>query len=271
VSAFPSSRGPGVPEPGRRPPFPDAFAVSRARPEPLRYQIRRAIAAQIASGEFAPGDRLPTEREYADELRVSLAPVRQAILDLVATGQLYRVKGRGTFVREAGLEEEISLLLGFTDTLRHLGVPFQIRVLAQERVPASAAVARDLALPAGAPVVRVHRLALVRGEPAAVLDAHLPSDRFASLAEGGGFDDGQSLYRRLEQEFAVQLRGTSGTLRVIHCDEEQAMLLDVPVGTPALLVRSVARDTAGRPVESACVLYRADRFVFHIERPRSRG
>ncbi len=119
---------------------------------------------RIASGELAPGDRLPTEREYADELGVSLAPVRQALLDLAATGQLYRIKGKGTFVREAGLEEEISLLLGFTDTLRHLGVPFQVRVLEQRLVPSPPPAARDLGLRPGTRVVRVYRLALVRGE-----------------------------------------------------------------------------------------------------------
>ncbi len=252
------------------PPFPPDLSVSRTRPEPLRYQIRRAIAGQIASGELAPGDRLPTEREYADRLGVSLAPVRQALLDLVATGQLYRVKGKGTFVREPGLEEEITLLLGFTDTLRHLGVPFRIRVLEQGLVPAPVWVARALDVPAGAPVVRLRRLALVRGEPAAVLDAFLPAERFPSLAASGEFEDGQSLYRRLEEEFGVQLRGTSGTLQVVHCDDVQATLLDVPVGSAALLVRSLATDTSGRPVEAANVLYRADRFVFHIERPRVR-
>ena len=252
------------------PPFPPDLSVSRTRPEPLRHQIRRAIAGQIVSGELAPGDRLPTEREYAGRLGVSLAPVRQALLDLVATGQLYRVKGKGTFVREPGLEEEITLLLGFTDTLRHLGVPFRIRVLEQGLVTAPASVARVLEVTAGSPVVRRRRLALVRGAPAAVLEACLPADRFGPLAASGGFEDGQSLYRRLEEEFGVQLRGTSGTLQVVHCDDVQAALLDVPVGSAALLVRSLATDTSGRPVEAANVLYRADRFVFHIERPRVR-
>jgi GntR family transcriptional regulator len=145
-----------------------------------------------------------------------------------------------------------------------------MRVLEQRLVPAPPAVARDIEVPPGAPVVRVQRLAVVRGEPAAVLDAYLPAGRFGALADGGGFDEGQSLYRRLEEEFGLQIRGTSGTLRVVHCDDTQATLLDVPVGTPALLVQSVARDVAGRPVEAANVLYRADRFVFHIERPRVR-
>lgn len=245
--------------------------VSRVRPEPLRHQIRRAIAAEIASGQYGPGDRLPAEHEYARRFGVSLAPVRQALLDLASSGQLVRTKGRGTFVREAQLEEEITLLLGFTDNLRQHAIPFEIRVLDQSLAAASASVADSLGLPPGAKVVHLRRLALVRGEPAAILEAFLPASRFASLAEPGGFDAGQSLYRRLEEEFTVSLRHAAGTLQVTHVEDPEAELLDVPIGTPGLLVRSVATDDAGAPVEAAKVLYRADRFRFRIDRPRVRG
>jgi GntR family transcriptional regulator len=245
--------------------------VSRTRPEPLRHQIRRTIAAQIASGEYGPGDRLPTEREYAGRFGVSLAPVRQALLDLVASGHLVRAKGRGTFVREAQIEEEITLLLGFTDNLRQHDAPFEIRVLDQALVSAPPSVARALGLPAGAPLVHLRRLARVRAEPAAILEAFLPATRFAKLADPGGFDSGQSLYRRLEEEFEIRLRHAEGTLQVVHVEDPQAELLDIPVGSAGLLVRSTASDAAGEPVEAAEVLYRADRFRFRIDRPRVRG
>jgi GntR family transcriptional regulator len=245
--------------------------VSRTRPEPLRHQIRRAIAAELTSGTYGPGDRLPTEHAYAERFGVSLAPVRQALLDLVASGQLTRTKGRGTFVREAKVEEEITLLLGFTDNLRQHGVPFEIRVLAQALESAGPSTSDALGLAAGAPVVHLRRLALVRGEPAAILEAFLPASRFAPLAEQRGFESGQSLYRRIEEGFGVRLRHAEGTLQVVYVEDQQAELLDIPVGTPGLLVRSVASDAAGEPVESAEVLYRADRFRFRIDRPRVRG
>jgi GntR family transcriptional regulator len=245
--------------------------ISRASGEPLHRQIRRAIAAQVQAGALRPGDRLPTEHEYAREFGVSLAPVRQALLDLVAAGQLVRIKGKGTFVRDAPLEEEITPLLGFTDNLRGRGIPFEVRVLEQALVDPEEDVASALALPPDVPIVHLRRLALIRGEPAAILDACLPGERFAALADAPGFDAGQSLYRRLETDFGVRLRGAEGTLRVARCDEEQADLLDVAPGAAALLVESIARDVDGVPVEFARVLYRADRFAFRIDRPRVHG
>src|SRR4029077_21095212 len=102
------------------------------------------IRGQIAAGEGRPGERLPTEHEYAKRFGVSLAPVRQALLDLVSSGLLVRVKGRGTFVREAKVEESISLLTSFTESLRSRGEAFAMQVLDQRVEPAPTDVARRL-------------------------------------------------------------------------------------------------------------------------------
>jgi DNA-binding GntR family transcriptional regulator len=58
---------------------------------------------------------------------------------------------------------------------------------------------------------------------------------------------------------------------VVYCDDIQAELLEVPVGSAAILLRSVLTDVSGAPIETAHVLYRADRFRFRIDRPRIRG
>lgn len=242
--------------------------VSRTRPAPLHDQIRRAIHDQIRSGELRPGDRLATEHEYAEQLGVSLAPVRQALLDLVAVGMIVRIKGRGTFVAESRVDTPVTLLASFTDALRSQRIAFSMTVLYQAVAPAPPHVLAALQLGGGASVVRLRRLAIVRGEPAAILDAHLDAERFGSLASITGFESGRSLYRTLEEEFGTHVGKASSTLEVVRCDDDQAELLSVFLGTPALLVRSVTEDATGRPIESTDVLYRGDRFIFRIDSGR---
>ena len=52
----------------------------------------------IASGDLAPGDRLPSERQLSETLRVSRVSVRSALQNLKAQGLLSSVQGGGTHV-----------------------------------------------------------------------------------------------------------------------------------------------------------------------------
>src|SRR5258708_40091945 len=88
----------------------EAFAVSRASPIPLHVQIRNVLLARIQDGRLKPGAQRPRERELGERFGVSLAPVRQALLDLAKEGYLQRVQGRGTFVRRTKVEQKIAIL-----------------------------------------------------------------------------------------------------------------------------------------------------------------
>jgi GntR family transcriptional regulator len=141
-------------------------------------------------------------------------------------------------------------------------------VLDQVVVPGPAHVTKALELRAAQAVVRLRRLAVVRGDPAAILDVYLDAQRFGGLASMNGFESGRSLYRTLEEAFETEVGTARSTLEVVRCDDDQAELLGVPIGTPALLARSVTDDAAGRPTEFADVLYRGDRFIFRIDSKR---
>src|SRR5215831_15256708 len=88
----------------------ETVSISRDSPVPLHHQMRNYLLGCIERGELQAGQKLLQEREYAARFGISLAPVRQAILDLVKENYLYRVPGRGTFVREQKVEEKIIIL-----------------------------------------------------------------------------------------------------------------------------------------------------------------
>jgi NAD(P)-dependent dehydrogenase (short-subunit alcohol dehydrogenase family) len=65
--------------------------------EPLHAIIAGRAEARIRAGEWAPGDRLPPERELCRDLGVSRATLRQALGELEQRGLVTRHQGRGTF------------------------------------------------------------------------------------------------------------------------------------------------------------------------------
>src|SRR2546423_8034970 len=109
----------------------------RDSPIPLHYQLRHVLVAMMERGEIRAGEALPPEKDLAAQFGISLAPVRQAILDLVKEGVLYRVRGKGTFLREPALVEHVSILSSFTASMREKGLDVEMRLLRQRKVRAS--------------------------------------------------------------------------------------------------------------------------------------
>ncbi|MEU4142826.1 GntR family transcriptional regulator [Streptomyces parvulus] len=65
---------------------------------PKYLHVATRLRAGIADGTWAPGARLPVERELADSLSVSVNTLRRAVGELVEEGVVQRRQGAGTFV-----------------------------------------------------------------------------------------------------------------------------------------------------------------------------
>lgn len=81
---------------------------------PLYAQLKTWILERIESGEFAAGEKIPTELALCELLELSRPTIRQAISELVSEGKLYIEKGKGTFVTKALERLEISNFSAFT-------------------------------------------------------------------------------------------------------------------------------------------------------------
>jgi GntR family transcriptional regulator len=240
--------------------------ITRSSEVPLHVQLREHLLDLIERGELAPGEKLLRERELAARHGVSLAPVRQAILDLVKDGYLDRVQGRGTFVRERKVEEPISILSSFTRSMRAKGLEPEIDVLRQERAEPPAAIRARLRRPDG-DLLLLQRVARLAGEPVAALEAWLPVDQFEFLLEEPLGT--RSLYETIRERTGIEGVRAESVIEVIRCDREQAALLGVRRGAPALEVAGITYDQQDEPFESSRVIYREDRFRFVIESVRT--
>jgi DNA-binding transcriptional MocR family regulator len=71
-----------------------------------RYRaIAEAIAEAVAAGALPPGSRLPTQRELAERLGVTVGTVSRAYAEAARTGLVSGEIGRGTFVRRRAADE----------------------------------------------------------------------------------------------------------------------------------------------------------------------
>ena len=95
---------------------------------PFYEQLEDQLAELIRSGALAPGTQLPSFRQLAGELLVSLITVRRAYSDLEQDGLIERRQGQGTFVapaaavRGAALAEARDALIEAVARARQLGL-----------------------------------------------------------------------------------------------------------------------------------------------------
>ena len=227
--------------------------------EPHAYaRLRRAIAHAIQSGHLAPGHALPSERDLCRQLALSRVTVRKAIAGLVEDGVLVQRHGAGTFVAER-IVKSFSKLTGFTDDLRARGLKPRVEFLERSVGEVTPEEAMALNLSPGARVIRLRRLRFADEKPLAlehtvVPQSILPNARAIRL----------SLYDALD---TIGCRPTRALqrLRAVSLDADQARLLELPSGSPALSIERRAFLDDGRVVEFTSSLYRGDAYDFVAE------
>jgi GntR family transcriptional regulator len=241
-------------------------AVRRHSPVPLHHQIKIAVLEGVEGGWLEPGAQLPRERELAQALGVSLAPVRQAMADLTKEGYVERIRGRGSYIRDRKLVEKIQILGSFHESAGRQGLAIDVKVLSSDKTKPPHPVDAALGL-RGHDAWCLRRFASIEGEPLALLTAWLPP-RYARGVSDKDLGSG-SLYEALRQVHGVEMTAADNIVEVDRAGLEQAELLGLAPGSPVLRVIGVTRNQQDRPVEYSDVLYRPERFRFAIESKRS--
>ncbi len=230
---------------------------------PLYVQIAEGFLDRIESGELAPGDRLPPERELSELLSVNRMTVRRALRMLEGQGLLIRRQGAGTYVAKPKIERQASQLFPFTRGMEQRGYKPGIQLITFERRPAETSIAQKLDIPVAAPVFRAYRLRTLNQEAVMLEDFTVPANIFTN------FDhhdlSSRSLYEIFSTEYQLSISQAHQSLEPVIASEYEARLLNIDTGAPMMLERRLAFDEQGRPVEYSKDLYRGDRFRFITE------
>ena len=78
--------------------------ISNSSNDPIYLQIVSQIKGMIMSGELAPGEALPSMRNLAMQMRVSLITTKRAYEELERDGFIETYTGKGSFVKAQNAE-----------------------------------------------------------------------------------------------------------------------------------------------------------------------
>jgi GntR family transcriptional regulator len=242
--------------------------IYRNSPVPRYHQLKEILREKIRAEEWKPGDLIPSERELSETYGISRMTARQAITDLVNEGVFFREQGRGTFVADNRITQQLLRLTGFTEDIRARGQRPSTRVLSATMQPADAVAAQRLRIEPGQLVFRLRRLRLANDEPLAIEESLLNFKGCEALAQEDL--ENNSLYHLLETQYGIPLMEAEQELEASLAGQAEAETLHIPVGSPVLLTRRTTFTDRNRPVEYARSVYCGAKYTFfnHLKRDR---
>ncbi|RKP57486.1 GntR family transcriptional regulator [Pararobbsia silviterrae] len=239
----------------------EGVAASSPTFSPLYRQIKALITQGLESGEWKPGEMIPSEVELAGRYKVSQGTVRKAIDELAADNLLVRRQGKGTFVATHNEDRvQFRFLRLLPDDGGSLG--HDSRLVECRRLRAPAEIARQLELKPADPAVLIRRVLEFERTPTVFDEIWLPGAMFKGLTleRLAGYEG--PLYAMFETDFGTRMIRASEKIRAVAADPAVAELLKVETGFPLLSVDRVSYTYGDKPVEVRRGWYVTTRFFY---------
>ncbi len=235
--------------------------------QPAYRQILDTLRERISRGDYPVGERMPTDEALMSEFGVCRYTARAAVQVLVADDVVRRFRGRGSFV-VATPETSGQWALNSLDDLIDHSFAHLVRVRAKGFVSGDEApeAAKALGL---AGDERICRLVAVRegnGAPYTYSEIFLPmeiAERLPQRSLTGAIHG--AVIRMIERHCGVPVAHALQVASAAAANPEIARLLDLPEGTPLLLLERTYASRDGRVLQFARVYCRSDRYRQTVE------
>lgn len=226
--------------------------------------IAEKLMQDIKSGKLPPGEKMPSQNQLAGHYGVPRTHIRKAYEQLEELGYLFSHQGKGTFAslppRMIPLAMELS---GFAKKIAQQGLSCENRVVQRKWINYKPQLFQILGASPQDKVLKISRLRVVDGVPAALHTSYLSAARFPQLeTEGDGI---QSVSQYLRAQGYEHCQVSQRCLAMMVPTKKERKLLELPGYCPALILTSKTLSSPdGEVLEVLRIVYRGDRFVLQL-------
>ena len=232
---------------------------------PKYLQLSEWLRGMIDKGRYAVGERLPSEIEFSRMWQVNRNTVRQAILQLVNEGLVIKKNGVGTFVTSRNddlLKYSLKNITSLTYEFSKRNINTRTLAISKKVISTTSDIAEKLMLGSDNRAIQIKRVRLGNDIPLVIERSYLSYREYKKIL---AMEIPDSLYKLLVEDFNVTLERSIQTLRAIVLPDNDAKLLDVEPGFPAMFQESIIYDENNIAVELLHSNYRGDKFIFSVE------
>lgn len=224
---------------------------------PAYEQVKEWIRQHIASGEWRPGDVVPSEATLMSRFLISRMTANRALRELAAEGLVTRVQGSGTRVAQLHRISSRLVIRDIHEEVAERGHVPSTRVLEVAQVKAGAELAQSLAVRKGARVFHTIMIHMENGVPI------LYEDRYVNPVAAPRYLDADFTQESPTLHLLRHAPVTEASYTIEAClpSPDEAKALDVEPSEPCLVL--MRRTVSGPHVASvARQVYPGTRYSF---------
>ena len=239
-------------------------SLDKSTPIPLYYSLKNIIKNEIDNGNYPPGSMIPTENEISNIFKISRTTVRQAILELVQEGKLYRIRSKGTFIAKPKIIQGISntYLNGREQTLLTNRIPSTI-VLEFKVVTMPDFMLEICSGDSDSKAIFLYRKRLADNEPIMRNISYMSYDK-CSFVLNEDFSK-KTIHEVLNSNANTQINRIERIIESVPAGPEDEKVLDMEIGSPVQKIITMRYNSKDELLEYSFSYYRGDQHKIYIK------
>jgi GntR family transcriptional regulator len=233
----------------------------------LPTQTSEYIRELISSGQYQPGQQLPSEGEFARQLGISRPTLREALHSLELEGLIYCRHGVGTFVAPSygkRMESGLEVLESIERLAKRIGLETRMGEADIEERSATQSELIELGLKLPSIILSVTRAILVNDRPVAYLKDVLPVEYLRKDDLSGSFHG--SVIDVLLKRGYPPLSYSMTKLAAVSADPALSNLLNIVPSTPLMRLEARLYSQDNQVIDYSISHFVPGYFDFHVVR-----
>lgn len=230
---------------------------------PMYEQISTQLREEILDKKYGSDGNIGTHNKLAQRFGVSLITVRRAIAQLVEQGLVEVVQGKGTFVKNPLLRDDLTRLTGVQNILSDSHLSAEAQVLTFEIIDTPAHFDLDLRKGLGKKCLHIRRVHQLEDVKAAYAEIWLPLRYGEELTKADV--EKHTIYQLYEDKWHMTLGKGRQIIRADAASPAVSAVLDIPEGWPVLSIVRRAYSAQGELVEYMQLTYEYSQYAFEVE------
>ncbi len=227
----------------------------------LYIQVASVMRRRIETGEWLPGEKIPTLVELENEFQVARVTIRQAVDILREEGLLRSQQGRGTFVGQKTADRHWFKLATSWDVLVDTIKDNVLKRIKVENAPALPSL-REGEGKLAAKYIFMRSVQFKDGAPYGIVNLHLDDEIYRQVPDQFRQHPALSVLASLKD---IDIEEAHQTVVIGSADPVTAEFLQIGIGAPTAECRCVVIDGDGVAIYVADIIYRSDAIKLYID------